>query len=353
MKFIDIGDIHASGFSDDSIVDESGLPSRLHWIKTSLNQIVTYGRSIGIYHYILDGDIYNDKTIIYNTAQDMLANFFITNSDCHFYLISGNHDFSSTGELQKSAISVFQKYPNVTCYLDEPFANTELGVLFVPYSGNFIELYKKYKPCSDFIKIIVAHLGLNEGVLQSGLSKVDKVRMSDIADFPLALLGHYHKPQMIQGTKSVVYYAGSLIPKDWNDKNENKRFLVVDNETLEVQSIDITGVPGFHELIIQENATEEEKLQILNQAAQLKSMGNQVRVRNKSKTNMLKSSTRESAWNDVLVLEQQDLDITNRGITVTQTKMEQVQKYLEIKGITGADAQRHLDVLQKYHILGN
>ena len=43
-------------------------------------------------------------------------------------MFSGNHDLSSVGEHQKSAISVFQKFPNVKTYLYNAELVTELNI---------------------------------------------------------------------------------------------------------------------------------------------------------------------------------------------------------------------------------
>lgn len=346
MKIIAIGDIHASGFNDDPIIN--GYPARLSYIKDSLDFIVDYGRKHKIKDYVILGDIYNDKTIIYNASQDMLVNFFMINFDLHFTMISGNHDLSATGQNQKSAISVFQKYPNIHCILKDPEVIDFYNGVFIPYTRDFISEYKKLDIRSN--KILFAHVGLNEGVLQSGLSKVDKLRISDINKFKLLILGHYHKPQKIETKDTVGYYVGSLIPKDWNDKNEQKRFLVVDTETLEVESVNIEckNIPQFKEYVITDNIDSSERNKIIEEANKERKNGHKVRVINKSKIKMTKEEKESIA--DMILLESSDVDITNRGITVTQSKLEQCKKYLEIKEIK-EESQKYIDRLNEWKLL--
>lgn len=330
MKLIAIGDIHCSGFTDDALIE--GYPARLFYIKESLDSIIKYGREKGITDYVMVGDVYNDKTIIYNASQDMLVNFFLQNSDLNFILISGNHDLSATGTNQKSAISAFQKYPNVHCVLHEPEVIEKYNGVFVPYAHDFLAKYRTVD--TKGMKILFAHVGLNEGVLQSGLSRVDKLKMSDINNMSLLILGHYHKPQKIEGTNSIGYYVGSLIPKDWNDKNEDKRFLVVDTDTLEVESvnIDCPNVPKYVEIVITEPEQVEAAFKTYDEQ---KKLGNKVRIVNKSKEKLVAKA--KSVSDDIVLIEHQDVDVTNRGITVTQTKLEQCKKYLEIKEIENVD----------------
>lgn len=351
MKIIAIGDIHASGFTDDAMIQD--YPKRLFYIKQSLEYIIEYGKSNNIKTFVIVGDIYNDKTIIYNEAQNMLTDIFRSNEDCKFYMFSGNHDLSSTGEHQKSAIAVFQKFPNVHCTLYKAEFISELNGLVVPYCHNFLEQVKTVSKDFDNLSatpsmpILYAHVGLNEAVLQSGLSRVDKLKCSDISDFKLAILGHYHRPQRLQSSSSIIYYVGSLIPKDWNDKNENKRFLVVDTDTLEVQDVplDVPGVAKFYEFIIDSSTTEEGRKNIFDMAKNLKNEGHHVRIVNKTKA----KATKEETIGDMIVLENTEVDITDRGINITQSKMEQCQKYLDIKEIENKDL--YIKILKDKNLL--
>lgn len=342
-KIIAIGDIHASGFNDDPIVDS--LPARLTYIKRTLNYILEYGTKHGIKEYVMLGDLIHDKTIIYNIAQSMMYEFFNDWCDEHFYIISGNHDLSSTGVNQKSAIEVFDSLSNVTCITRRPEV-TDIG-FFVPYTNTFVEDVKKYG--HDNCNIIYAHVGLNEAVLQSGLSKVDKLKINDLKDFKLAILGHYHGPQMIKGTATIAYYAGSIIPRDWNDKNDVKRFLIVDTDTLEVESVDIPdtilGIPMFIELVISPNETDENIKSVLVRADEYRKKGHHVRVINRNKTKI------KDQLEDVIVLEQQQVDFTNRGITVDQSKLDQCKKYLEIKEIPEDERDAYIKILQDNKLL--
>ena len=344
MKIIAIGDIHASGFGEDSLVDN--LPARLTYIKRSLDYILKHGLEHNIKEYVMLGDLIHDKTIIYNIAQSMLYEFFKNSAEkgCNFTIISGNHDLSSTGQNQKSAIEVFDSLPNVTCVVKSPRV-TPIG-LFVPYTNTFLEDLKKMRGCD--CNIIYAHVGLNEAVLQSGLSKVDKLKINDLNDFKLAILGHYHKPQHLFNDIINVYYAGSLIPKDWNDKNEKKRFLVVDTETLEVESVEFPeslGIPMYIELVIPPNQTMENIKIMLKLADDYRKRGHHVRVINRNKTKI------KDEVEDIIILEQQQIDFTNRGITVDQSKLDQCKKYLEIKEIPESERDNYIKILQDTKLL--
>lgn len=350
MKIICIGDIHASGFGDDPLVNN--LPERLYYIKKSLEYIMDYGRKNGINDYVILGDVYHDKTIIYNTSQAMLLDFFKQYEDRSFYIISGNHDLSSTGENQKSAILALGELNNVQCFTQpviinkNKLINIDTPLFFVPYSGNFLDSIKNFKNIEPDT-ILFSHIGLNEAVLQSGLSRVDKLKLSDLKQFKLAILGHYHKPQDFGNDYTHVWYAGSLIPRDWNDKNEKKRFLVVDTITREVQSIDLDcGVPLYIEIIIPPNSTNDFIKYKMQCAKELREQGHKVRVINKNNPKI-----KEEDISDVIILEQQEVDVTNRGITVEQSKIDQCKKYMEIKNIPENERDEYLKVLNDSKLL--
>lgn len=348
MKIICIGDIHASGFGEDPLVNN--LPERLYYIKKSLNYIMEYGKEHNIHTYVILGDVYHDKTIIYNTSQAMLLEFFNQWKEDNFYIISGNHDLSSTGENQKSAILALGELDNVNIFVDPTYVSGSMQTpgpaMFVPYSGNFIDSMKNFKVPKD-AKILFSHIGLNEAVLQSGLSRVDKLKLSELKIYKLAILGHYHKPQDFSNEYTHAWYVGSLIPRDWNDKNERKRFLIVDTETLEVESVDLNcGVPLYIEIVIPPNSTNDFIKYKMKCAKELREQGNKVRVINKNNPKI-----KEDDVTDVIILEQQEIDVTNRGITVEQSKIEQCKKYMEIKNIPENERDEYLKVLNDCKLL--
>ena len=343
MRFLAIGDVHASGFGDDPLVDN--LPARLTYIKRTLDYCIQLGKSKNINEYVILGDLIHDKTIIYNIAQSMLYEFFKNNTDCHFTIISGNHDLSSTGENQKSAIEVFDSLSNVHCVVKDIYCDGTNKILFVPYTNDFIGKIKNHR---SGYNIIVAHVGLNEAVLQSGLSKVDKLKITDIKDYKLAILGHYHKPQEFGNDVTKVYYAGSLIPRDWNDKNESKRVLIVDTDSLNVENCpipDSINVPRYIEIVIPPNSSNEDIKNGIEEASIYRKQGHHVRLINKNKTKIKEDIS------DVIILEQHEIDVTNRGITVDQTKIQQCEKYLEIKQIPEEERKMYMDLLKDSKLL--
>ena len=133
----------------------------------------------------------------------------------------GNHDLSGRGKDAVSALKSLDNEPNVM----RIGKTTTIGDLFlVPYSPDMVTDIKNNKS-----KYLISHFGLSEGILNSGMSIVSDLSISDLdGRYRYVLLGHYHKPQSIKKATIDLYYVGSPIQIDWGEKNEEKRFLVVD-----------------------------------------------------------------------------------------------------------------------------
>ena len=329
-----IGDIHLSGYVSDTL-EEDGLNRRLSKIIRSLKQIGDYCRNHNIKYFELWGDIINDKNIIFSVAQEAFKKFIVEYSDIHFIMISGNHDMSSSGDTQVSAISVFDGYPNVTVVND---IHTDGNRTYLAFSNTIFDNLKKLDP-SD---ILISHFGVNEGMLQSGMSVSTEVTMKDLKKFKLVLLGHYHKPQNINNESTRLYYSGNIAHLNWNDKNEQKRFIVYDDESLEVQSIPLTGFTEYKEYVIN---NKEEALSVLEEAERSKNNGHYVRVKKMCHDVIDHPS-------DILIIEKEkEVDITNRGIDFSQNNDTKLRNYLTIKEIDNQVHDEYINVLHDCEII--
>lgn len=329
MKRVALADIHLSAYKDDQLAS-SGLPQRLHDLIGVIRTVCKFARTNKIEYVDVLGDLHHDKNIIFTDAQNAFKDIILEFPDLHFVIFSGNHDLSSTGDYQTSAISAFDGYDNVTCYTEPVVID---NITIVPYSNQLVKHIHEADP-ND---ILLSHFGLSEGQLQSGLSIISDVKMSHLAKFKLVLLGHYHLPQKIENDNTTLYYVGSPIHTSWNDKNQKKRFIVYDTETLEIVSLPLKGFQEYRELNIVEGSVQKE---ILEEATKLRETGHRVKVRNKTKEKVI---TEASA--DVIVIEEGgDIDITQRGLSTEMTTVEQMQKYIELQEIPEDKRDLYLNI---------
>ncbi len=317
MKFAFIADPHLSRYGQDKIEDETNLPERLHSIKNALYEVGDYCYENDIETIIIGGDLYHNKSIIYAIAQDLILDFFEQYKDLEFWILDGNHDLSGKGANVVSALRPIVKCPNVEWVTQTPVGNDYF--ICIPYSHDVVNQVKTNKN-----KILISHFGLSEGVLNSGMSIVSDISIKDlVGKYELVLLGHYHKPQEIIRDDIRIYYVGSLIQLDWGEKGEEKRFLVVDTDTLQVDAILISQYRKHIEIEIDSTNIDT----VLKTAQQAKDDGHHVKILMKEKIDLT------GIKDNFHIVDKTESDITDRGISSSMTQEDRIHRYVEIKEI--------------------
>lgn len=326
IKFIFTADWHLSKYSNDPIELHSGLPERLYSIKKVLYNISKYAIDNDITHIVVGGDLLHNKSIIHALAMDVLLDFFRDHQKLQFIVVDGNHDKGDKkGDL--SALKSLDYEPNVT-RISKP---TKIGdIFFVPYSYDMIDTIKNNS--SDYL---VSHFGLNEAQLSSGISIIADIGISDlVGKYKNVLLGHYHLNQEIIKDNIKLYYAGSVIELDYGERNEEKRFLVVNTDSDTIESIKTEGYKKHYNLEI----TNENRLDILNMARELKKQGHHIQISQTEDMDVSDIREEFKVTNKVI------RDVTNRGISSSMSTRDKFKKYLEIKGIQENQMEEYLKI---------
>jgi DNA repair exonuclease SbcCD nuclease subunit len=327
MKFLITADIHLSRYGQDKVEDTTNLPERLHSIKSVLYDMANYCIENKIKDMVIAGDLLHGKSIIYAIAQDVMIDFFSEFKNLNFFVLDGNHDLSGKSESSISALKSIKHIPNVLWISKRPVYHIDEQIVFIPYSTKIRENVKDSQA-----KILISHFGLNEGMLNSGISIVSDIRLKDlVGKYELVLLGHYHKPQEILKDNLRLFYTGSPIQLDWGEKNDEKRFLVVDTKTLEVESVKTTGYKRHVELEL----TNKNKAQVLKIAEEEIQKGNYVKIIKKEVVDI-------KDLEKFNIVDKSDRDITNRGITSSMAKEEKLKRFLEIKEISPEEIDDYL-----------
>lgn len=330
MRFAVSADWHFAGYSQDKLI--SGIPERLMALKGTIESMLIHCREHQVERVVVAGDVLHGKSIIYALAQSLLIDLFNAYSDIEFYLIDGNHDLSGKGQDAVSALRGLVACDNVVLIsrnLRDYFEYN--GVAFVPYAYDMVETIKK-----NSCKFLVSHFGLNEAVLNSGVSIVSKMGLKDLVGrYEYVFLGHYHMPQEMIANEIKVYYAGSPIQLDWGEKHEDKRFLIVDTEAETVESVPTIGYKQHHEFKL----TNENKEEMIEKAKKFQAIGHEVRIfRDDFSVDI------EDVADEFLIIDKAEKDITDRGIESSMSLDEKFLKYMEIKGIKPEDQQKYLEV---------
>jgi DNA repair exonuclease SbcCD nuclease subunit len=275
-----------------------------------------------IKNIIFTGDIYHNKSLIYSVAQNIFINFLKDFPDIHFYIIDGNHDLSGKVGQVVSALKGIEDRKNVTWVTATKgelfWRHPKEDILFVPYSEHMVDVIKK-----NSADILISHFGLNEGMLNSGISIKTNISINDLkGKYKNVLLGHYHKPQEYRDADIQVYYIGSIIQLDWGEKDDVKRFIIIDTKDMKIFSVPINSYKKHIEVEVTK-ANQKEALDLVLKA---KENGDHVKIIVKENITLPKDL-------GVNIIDKSERDITNRGITANMSQTERLKKYLEIRNI--------------------
>jgi DNA repair exonuclease SbcCD nuclease subunit len=300
-------------------------------IKNSLYEVGEFCRTNNIKNIIFAGDILHNKSIIYSIAQNIFLDFLKHYDDMKFLIIDGNHDLSGKSGKVVSGLKPLESIKHVewiTATNGTTHWRNPDDILFVPYSEHMSDIIKKEKA-----KILISHFGLNEAMLSSGVSIRTNISVNDLkGHYKCAILGHYHKPQEYIDANIKVYYVGSLTQLDWGEKDEIKRILVLNTETLEIDSHPIKSYKKHIEIEV----TNKNKKEALAMAVKEKELGNHVKL-------IITEKVVLPTDMDIRVVDKTERDITNRGITGNMNQAERLKKYLMIKEV---DSKEHEIYLQ-------
>ena len=326
MKFAFIADIHLSRYGQDKREETTGLPERLNSIKNALYEVGDYCYDNDIDKIVISGDLYHNKSIVYSIAQDIMIDFFEQYEDLEFVILDGNHDLSGKGQNVTSALRGLSKCDNVN-WVTQFQSHEEVG-LCIPYSHDVVNQVKTNRD-----RILISHFGLSEGVLNSGMSIISDISVRDlIGKYELVLLGHYHKPQEIIQDNFKLYYVGSLIQLDWGEKNEDKRFIVVDTDTLDVSSIPISSYKRHIEVEVDSS----NRAQAIKDVHKHLADGQHVKIILKERVDLGPLEM------DIRVVDKTEVDITDRGITSSMSEVDIHKKYMEIKKLPQEEHENYL-----------
>ena len=329
MKYVVTADIHLKNWSDKEF-DEDGNPIKLIEILNAFKSICDYAKKNKIKHVIVAGDVNDTKEVASVNAFVQFKKILEDYADLNFYILHGNHD-AVTKENNKSAIQLLDGPENVITILE---TRTDLlkDIIFVPYSENMVEDISEAEPC----KVMIGHLGLSEGQLSSGISLQTPIQLNHLKKFGVVLLGHYHKPQHLKNT----YYCGSLIPLRRDEMHDEKRFLVLDTETLDIKSIPITCYRKYVEFII---TNESDNKELLQQIQKAKENGDHIIIKKDVKV----MPPDFFDLTDIHVIDTYEEEYQIRGIRSSMEFADQLTKYMEIEEIPESDMERYLHTVVK------
>lgn len=328
-------DIHLKLYSDSEYTG-SGLPLKLFEILQTFRNMCLDARSKGIKKVAILGDVNDTKQFAAVDAFSAFRRVLEEFPDITFYIIPGNHDMTMVSSRKKSSVEEddtwcnefrtaidLLKGPSNIITINEPTVIDNMT--FVPYS------YIDDIDDLETTDILMSHFGLSDAVLSNGKSIRNKFRAQDLKRWKLVLLGHYHKPQKLGN----LYYVGNLIPLTRAEFDENKRYLYLNSETLDVESVPTNGYRKYYEFIINDSEDVDSKI---TEANKLKAEGNFVVVRNRTKHVINEN------LEGVKLINEFEEEFQTRGLSGKMSDKELMDKYLEIEKISDNEHKEFLDI---------
>lgn len=241
MKYVIIGDLHMK-FQGHQM-SFNNKPEHIHYPLINLEKAKNKAKELqGT--LIIAGDLIDKQKEIH---QVVLSELFESLKECseevETYIVMGNHDMVEySGKYYTYLLCQHQIQVAV------PGSPIDLGdALLVSYSDREKILEDMQSLDLSRHKLLVSHFGIEGAQVGYGLYQGGEFKPTDFGQLGITIiLGHYHKPQRVSKN---IYYVGSPYPVRVDEREDEKRFIVFDTETSEIDSIP-TEYPKFKVLKI-------------------------------------------------------------------------------------------------------
>lgn len=328
MKKIFTADIHLHEFSMDNVLTESGITLKLQELLNAFKQMCDYAMNNNIEEIIIGGDINHKKNVVYARSFIRFKKVLKQYPNLKFIIIPGNHDIVDMAA-EESAVELLDGLKNVDIIMN---VEQRDNILYIPHSNELFNNIKKSEPTD----ILISHLPLSEGKVDSGLSINTAFSKKDLKKFKLVLLGDYHTYQNIDN----IYYPGTLIPNKRNELGD-KGFIVFDSDNLDVEFVETTGYRKCYNLELTEDVDVKD---FIKNIKTLNESGHYITINKKIKE--IPQSLKNVMENNVSINDNFEGEIISRGISANQNLDDQFKKYLEIEEIEEYNHKKYLEVVK-------
>jgi DNA repair exonuclease SbcCD nuclease subunit len=230
MKILLTSDQHWHVFKDFDRLTKDGKSYRLSLYERTHEFIRAYCDKNKIKHWVDAGDMFHSRESISVPVLDLMGKQLKYNklSGIKQFFLKGNHDTSNkSGDI--SSLNILSEYGEVINERSVVDLNlmdgVESYVHFIPWDNNlnFVEEINKVKT-----NLVIAHRMI-EGSHSNKIT-LDGESLSGLnySQFDYIFMGHVHEYQKIN---DKTFYIGSLISNNFNDKDQEKGFLVYDFNT--------------------------------------------------------------------------------------------------------------------------
>lgn len=242
FRFIHTADWH---FWDKHKYSVNG--SRLKQLFGNALRIVQFAIKNKVDVIFISGDLVH----VYNPDEKILVHLtkifkIAIKNGIKIRIINGNHDTNGLSHSLESIQNVVSSYDQDMIKIftfkkdGRPCANKEfftkqigegisnilqISIAYIPYQKDIVSAIKTVNKTACFNNfdknIIVAHGGINGAYTSSGKKLKTNITLDLFEDWDYGALGDYHKWQKLS---DGIYYSGSIIKINRNEKNDQKSF---------------------------------------------------------------------------------------------------------------------------------
>lgn len=238
MKRLLFSDLHLHTWAYGSTVTDLGYNSRLWGQAQALTQIVDYVKEHNIEHAYFLGDLFHTHGRVPTQALVIATRFFnaLRSEGVKIRGMYGNHDMEDKSGSINAVSAILTPQETAGSWIDN-----ERKVVALPYTEDEDTL-KRFLDNVPDESMILLHQGVAGVPLSSGYVLDEKLSPGMIPDTCVAFTGHYHFHKKVSDRLTVV---GNLTPLNWSDIDQNKGFVVYDDETGEMEQVLQQGAPKF------------------------------------------------------------------------------------------------------------
>uniref|UniRef100_A0A6M3JTB8 Calcineurin-like phosphoesterase domain-containing protein n=1 Tax=viral metagenome TaxID=1070528 RepID=A0A6M3JTB8_9ZZZZ len=253
-NFIIFSDAHLDKNEKMSIHDDEYITSWLRLQFKLISHIFRYAYKNGVKTLIFGGDLFELKDRIPQDLYNKAWVFFKEISkDFNLILNIGNHDSPTIYKTSESSgLLPFSEFATIIKEVtDIQTDNTFMRV--IPYGLATGEAVTKPKTEKDCILILHEEIaGVTFGNTGYRAKRMD-LPLAKLKGWNLILDGHIHKPQQMYDN---IHFIGSLLPVDWGEAGDRKRFFHYNKG-------DLKSIPIPHQKFINLDLDFEEAKKII------------------------------------------------------------------------------------------
>ena len=327
MRFAITGDIHLKKWPDVKFTPE-GVPLKLNEILEAFTFMCEYCVKNGIDQLYILGDVNDSKGLCSTLACVLFKKILDSYKNINFIIIGGNHDACTGGDHNNISSVELLASSNVKVITQPEVLD---NITFIPWSKTIAQDIKDAQ-AND---ILLSHFALNSAIMGSGMVARTNIGPKDLKKFRKVFIGDFHTGQTVEH----VSYVGSLIPLNRSEGQDEKRFIVVDSETLKFESVKIeTNYRKYYTFDITEETNIKETLAEIKK---LKEKGHFVILKKNTK-DMPKELANYAENYSIIDNFEEDTQI--RGINSSMTIADQMQKYLLIQKVPEYLKKKYMNI---------